>query len=39
MRLLEGNSDEELLAMTEFLEQGRELVERELGGLEREQAS
>ena len=28
MRLLEGHSDEELLAMTEFLEQGRELVER-----------
>jgi DNA-binding MarR family transcriptional regulator len=37
MRLLESHSDEELRAMTEFLEQGRELVERELERLEREQ--
>jgi DNA-binding MarR family transcriptional regulator len=39
MRLLEGRSDEELLALTEFLEQGRELLERELERLERGQDS
>src|ERR687887_2128841 len=33
-RLLEPRSDEELLTMIEFLEQGRELVERELRRLE-----
>src|SRR5919201_2872445 len=33
-RLLEPRSDEELVTMIEFLEQGRELVERELRRLE-----
>jgi DNA-binding MarR family transcriptional regulator len=35
VRLLASHSDAELLAMIEFLEQGRELVERELERLER----
>jgi DNA-binding MarR family transcriptional regulator len=38
VRLLEGRSDDELIAMIEFLEQGREMVERELERLERENA-
>ena len=34
MRLLEGHSDEQLFAMIECLEQGRELVEQELKRME-----
>jgi DNA-binding MarR family transcriptional regulator len=37
-RLLEGYSDEELAALIEFMEQGREMVERELQRLEQEVA-
>jgi DNA-binding MarR family transcriptional regulator len=33
-KLLEAHSDEELAAMIEFMEQGREMVERELARLE-----
>jgi DNA-binding MarR family transcriptional regulator len=35
VRLLEGHSDEEIEAMIHFLEQGRDMVERELARLER----
>lgn len=35
--LLESHSDEELLAMIEFMEQGRAMVERELRRMENEQ--
>jgi DNA-binding MarR family transcriptional regulator len=36
MKLLEGRTEKELETMIEFLERGREMVERELEKLERE---
>jgi hypothetical protein len=36
VELLKGRSDKELQAMIDFLERGREMVEKELDKLERE---